>query len=365
MSLTEARRPATTGRAAPPAEADVRVKPVMAWALVGGFFVLFQMFVFSKWILGGNASPTPTGSTPVPEWMKYTIRGWEVVSTVILIVFLYYVLVRPWRRTGRITSDGLMCIAATLCVWRDQLLNFVQVTGLYNSYALNLGSWYPDIPGWISPQGRQMLEPMWVFQVYAYMVLGGAMVGCFVMRKTRARWPQLNNIGLVLVCFGVTICWDLIIEIGWLRLGLYMFFPIEMNGIVLFEGHYYAFPLYESVLLGLLMTIWACIRYFRDDRGLTFAERGVEKLNVSPRKQTGLRLLALTGLFNLVFILSYDVPWQIFAVNANNSPADITNRSYLTHGVCGVDTDRACPSGNNPMPRRGGPYINQQGELVR
>lgn len=103
------------------------------------------------------------------------------------------------------------------------------------------------------------------------------------------------------------------------------------------------------MLGSLWFTVLGAFRYFRNDKGQTFAERGAEKLTkATPTRRAGLRVLAVIGACNAL-TLAYYVPTYWLAIHSDEWPADITSRSYYTH-VCGNGTDTACPSQKIPIP---------------
>ena len=106
--------------------------------------------------------------------------------------------------------------------WQDLFANYLHVQALYNSAAINFGGWDNFIPGWFSPHGHLTAEPfVWVLPAYLYMVLGGSMLGGYLMRRTRQRWPRISNLQLIAVCFVFAAVFDMVFELAWLRMGMY------------------------------------------------------------------------------------------------------------------------------------------------
>jgi hypothetical protein len=147
-----------------------------------------------------------------------------------------------------------------------------------------------------------------------------------------------------------------------LRLGFYQLGG-SISWLTLFRGHYYQFPIYEAFFMSAIWTGWASLRYFRNDRGQTLTDRGIEQLRVNGGRRTGVRFLALVGAFNLVFVLFYNIPIQFFALHADSWPTDITTRSYMTNGICGDGTEYACSGADIPIPRSGSRHVTPQGDL--
>lgn len=341
-----------------------RFKPVKAWAALGCLFLAIEAWAIGNWIASDRATPTPTGPTPVPHWMKVVGHTWEVVGFFCFAATLWVFLIKPWRKERGITSDGMLCIVFLSLYWQDTLLNYTQVWNTYNAMFINFGSWNADIPGWNSPNGNLIPQPiLWAGPIYVYVLFTGIVLSNFLMRKLRERRPQVGNFGLVAFCFGFFFLADLIVEPLVQRAGINVYGG-AIRDWSLFAGTYYQFPLYEAVLLPFVLTIWAALRFFKDDRGHTFAERGADQLRVTPKWRKTTRFLALAGACNLVFLVAYNIPMQYFGLKADPWPADLIKRSYLTNGICGPGTAYACSSPSIPVPRRGSLHVDPAGNLV-
>ena len=326
------------------------MRPVLWWAAVGGVCFAFELFLLVAWIASGPER-VPTGPTAVPTFMKVNIIIQQVLSPMMLLGTVWWFVVRPWRREGRISWDGCFLVAGASVIWQDILYNYVQPLTLWNSYFLNWGSWYGHVPGWVSPNPEGMAEAVMMSGFwYPGGLLLGAILGTFLLRKAKARWPRLGVVGLVAVCFGIFAIVDTILEVFYLRLGLYVY-PTSGKNWTLFHGHYYQFPIYQSIFWGAAWAVMAASRYFRDDKGRSFVERGIDEVRGTEKTKAGLRILALAGILNLAFLLIYNVPIMfIQGLHPSTWPEDIQKRSYFTNGLCGPGTDRACPGGSVPIP---------------
>jgi hypothetical protein len=349
-------QPAVASRPVTP-EAS-RTRPVVAWAIVGVAALLLQAYVFGSWIASGDATRTPDGPTPVPDWMRVSARGWEALSLVLLVVILYRFVVRPWRRDGAPALDGLLFIAFLAMYWQDPVVDFVQPWFTYNTALFNLGSWAPHIPGWISPNMERLPEPLlFIGPMYGISVLVFAWIGNAVMRAAKRRWPRLGTAGLITVCLVTLGIMDVVLEPMWLRFGL-ISYPGAIKEWTLFHGHYYQYPVYQAPMAAVFFGSFACLRYFRNDRGETIAERGLDRVAVTGAGRTGLRLLALIGVCNAMFAVGYNVPSQIFGAHQDHWIPDVVNRSYFNDGICGVGTDYACPGPGLPINRNDSRHID-------
>lgn len=351
--------------AAPAIRTDVgRSSPVKIWAVVGGAFLLLEAYVLVRWIAVGQATSTPVGPVAVPTTMKATAILLQVLSVLGTVWALIAVVFRPWRRDGRLSADGLLALAFLPLFWQDALLNFTQNWFVYNSGMPNLGSWYTNVPGWLAPNTNRV--PMPVFFTYgSYLWLGVAFtaVANWLMRRAKARWPGIGAVGLIAVASACGALCDLVAELVFIRVGGLWAYAGAIPSLSLFPGRYYQFPLYSPVLFGVTLGLWAALRYYRDDRGRTLVERGTERLRTGPRRQTFLRYLALSGALNIIFLVGYNVPIQLFALHAAPWPQDILDRPYFTNGICGPGTTYECSSPNVPIPRDNSQHVDPQGQL--
>ena len=210
-------------------EAQVRptTKPVRLWAIVGGLILAFQLYVWIRWLTGPYFVRVPKGPSDPPTLMKVVLIAWTAVILAGLPVGIYYFIVRPWRRERRITTDGMLLVACGLLFFQDPLLDYFNTWCTYNTWMWNMGSWVQHIPGWQSygEPGRMMAEPLLMNAPgYSYGVLLCLILGCWVMRQAKKRWPNISNVGLIGVLFVFTFFFDLVIEgLFLMPMGLYTY----------------------------------------------------------------------------------------------------------------------------------------------
>lgn len=342
-----------------------KTRPIVVWAVLGVIFLIIEVAAFIGWIGSGQATPTPTGPTPVPTYMKWFIHGWEIAGLLILPVFLYFFMIRPWRRERHITSDGLFCLVFATIYWQDTIANYFQPWFSYNSEFWNLGAINTHILGWMSPNGNLQAEPiLWIVPFYIYAVFGGMVFGCWILRKIRAKRRQISNLGLLGACFGIFVVIDVFVELFWMRAGL-MVLPGSIEWLTLFHGRFYQYPIYEGPLVAAWMTALISLRYFTNDKGETLPERALDKLRVKGKTKTLVRFLALAGAVNVGFLV-YNIPGSIVGLYSSPWPQDIQQRSYFSYlcGPYGKD-NYACPGPGIPITRQpDSAHVGVNGELV-
>src|SRR5581483_1235875 len=144
---------------------------------------------------------TLPGPTPVPFRMKAAVVAMSIVGVVGLIGMLYQVVWRGYRREGRLTTDGLLCLAFASLFWQDPIVNYAQNWVGVNAWSLNFGSWASHIPGALSGNSHRFAEaPLWDWTMYVYGVFGLCIPANYLMRKAKARW-NLGPAGVLAVCF--------------------------------------------------------------------------------------------------------------------------------------------------------------------
>lgn len=347
-----------------PELAPRKIVPIKWWAAVGAAFALLQLYVYGAWIVTGKATATPHGPDPIPSWMQFAMRTAEVTMTLSAIFMIYWFLVRPWRRERTITFDGMMLIGFVSIYWMDPLANWFAPWTAVNSGFYNLGSWAANVPGFRSPNGNLFAEPLlMVLPLYVAWMVPGVLLGCAVMRRAKRRWPELGKFGQVAACYAVIVFFDVLCETIFVRLGFYTY-PGSIRWMALFPGKYYQMPLFEYLVWPMAWTSFTCLRYFRNDKGESFAERGLERVRISRRNSRSLRTLSIIGIMHVACIVFYQIPAAVYGLYSDPWPADHLNRSYLTDGLCGPRTGYACPGPAIPVPRPDSAHISPSGELI-
>lgn len=352
----------TPARADEVALTPPRVRPVVAWAAVGGLIWCFQGYILLRWLSGPFFTPVPYGPDEPPTWMKATIIGFGTLQILFFLFMTWWTLARPWLRERRVSFDGLLF--TSFCGWFwfwDPLANAFGLHFTYNAWIPNRGSWVNEIPGWLTPgdPGAQVPEPF-LFSAPAYAGLYLlAVAGSMVIREVLASRRRGMFSGIV-ACYLATFVLITVLEALWIRLGFYAF-PGAVKSMALFPEHFYAYPLYEGLFAGPL-TAAAYLRYTLDDRGHSQAERGLERIQARGPKNC-VRLLAVTGWLYVMFLPIYWLPTWIITTHVDNFPMDVQQRSYFTDRLCGPETHRACPGDNVPLFRPGSVTITPDGQV--
>ena len=337
------------------------LKPVVVWAWAGGILFAIGAWVMVRWLFSADFARTPSGPTPVPTFMKVGIVIATVLGVVASVVIFYRFVFRPWRREGRLSADGLLILAMTGMVWIDPFAAGWGIPFAYNSWIPNRGSWTAGIPLITNPMAANLAEPPNHFYLwYPFLMVIAANA---VMRLWKRRYPRTSNLRLAMVALGFMIAMDFVLEITLMRLGYYVYL-YGPSKFTLFHDHYYRMPLFEPIGAALVFWIPAMLRYFKNDKGQTYVERGIDQVRVSTRSKTMLRFLALFAIVNLGYIATYEIPVIFLSQHTDEIPADIQRRSYFLNQMCGEGTGYACPSQGVPLPTRNSGHLNTDGEFV-
>lgn len=324
----------------------------VCFAGLGLFWLLFQLYVLGAWMLGPNFTPTDPGPDPISEQKLLLFKFLQVIVPLAAAFMAWQLLFGPWIRTGRLNTDGRVLFAAAMVFFWDMSLNYSSIALFYNSHFVNFGSWANGAwPTWFSPSGHLLPEPfVFIMPAYLALVFSQALFVCWLLRKASSRWPNMSVAAtLVVMVVGLTIV-DSIVEITVLRTGMYAY-PGAIHALTLWAGETYQFPLTEGFFFGGLgVGSTAAIWYFRDDKGHSFAERGIEKLRIGEFAKSWMRTLAIYGFIHTAFFVLYFIPSQFVTIHADPFPEGYP--SYMTNGMCvyGVNGDQ-CPGPGVMMPR--------------
>ena len=113
--------------------------------------------------------------------------------------------------------------------------------------------------------------------------------------------------------------------------------------------------MYEAILFGGWWGLCTVLLYFKDDKGLTWVERGVEKIDMCKRSnfmKALVRTVAVVGFCQAVEVIIYVFPMAIVTANADPFPDDTP--AWFTTGtkMCGPGTNLSCARPDLPIIRR-------------
>lgn len=325
---------------------------VVRWAVAGGLIVAMMAFVFARWFLSGRAIPTDPGPDPISLVELRFIFWVQIVAIVMGIVAFLGFVILPWRRQGRMTTTGMLYVCWLTLFFQDPMMSYSSAALFYNSHMVNLGSWtLGAMPGWMSPNGNNLPEPLLLI-IVGYTIIGYSL--CFpvlaVLNSIKARFPRLSRFRLAAIGIATLILLDTIFESLLLRTGVYAY-PAGIRWMTLFAGQTYQFPLSEGLTYGGgVIGSTLVLLLYRDDRGETWVERGLDKVRLGTSGRQWVKFLALLAYVHVCMFAFFFVPTQWFALHADAFPTGYP--SYMTNGLCVYGDDRKhCPGPGVSMPR--------------
>lgn len=321
--------------------AGAKDSPPIVWlARLGAAFVIFQTYVYLRWIFSDNFAPAPNGSDEIPASQMTWIRFWEI-GCLVLGVVLFWWIARKVRREREFPALGVFVLAWLLAAWQDVGVNAVRPVFGYNGGFFNMGTWGEFIPGWVE-KGPENPQPI-IYFLASYIVLTPlAIMGIDKLIETvRKRFPRVNKAGVIafmIVLFTVNCT---VLEQFFLRIGMWHYLRVDEDWSI-FPGTMFQFPLYEGVFFGGVVTVLSIGIYcFRGSDGMMLTDKGIEKVR-NKRWLPVVRILALTAVFNLVMMV-FMLGFNFVNQHADVQPAENVP-SYVHHGMCGIDPNPPCPA---------------------
>lgn len=321
-----------------------RLRPIHYWSALGVVFVLVQIYVYGSWLFSGDVYRQPTGADPVPTAIKtaaWIMQATCVLGCVALVVYLW----RRSRREGKLPWDALVAIAFASVYWQDPIIDFARPVFFYNSYLINFGAWTSHIPGWLSPYAGNLPEPfLMILPMFAILFVVLGMLFCAMARWLRRIRPSIGKVGIFLTGVLVFGIFNIAMEAVFLQTRLFAYAGV-IKSVSLFSGNTFQFPLYEALIAGLNASVVGIIRLNRDDRGYSAVERGIDEVQVGTKAKTMLRILAVVGLANIMFVVM-NIVYIAFTFYVDQMPH---YPSYLKNDMCGAQTSAPCPGPDVPI----------------
>jgi hypothetical protein len=318
------------------------VRPVLVWSAVGAVCVTFAAYVYVSWIVSGNATPVGPGPDAIPGSTRLAMTAFQIACPILAVVAIVYV-VRKSLRERQVCVEAAVVIGSAIAWWHDPLINWFQPVLFYNAGLVNFGNWTENIPGWLSPGGRLMAEPvLMIGMIYIWMPLAMGSIARWAMGRARRRWQTLGPVRTFCCGWLAVYVIEFPLEIFAVYHGL-LGYPAAIPGLTLWAGRTVQIPLYGPILWSLVLSASGALMFFRNKAGQIRVESGVDTLRwAGPGARSVLRVLAVTGFLHVVAIGVYDVPINVSGLYAGHTD---TYPTYLRTQFCGPGTPRACPDG--------------------
>ncbi|MGH2726072.1 MAG: spirocyclase AveC family protein [Actinomycetota bacterium] len=312
-------------------------KPAHYLALLGFVFLFWQGWTIVSWLADGPSQVTQFRDSSTASWVA--ARVYEGISIAMTLGVGTYVI-RGCIRERRLTLDAKICIAGALTWWLDSFTNVLEPIWFYSSNWVNVANWCGHMPFVVNPDCGALPQPIFILGMYLTGCLAFAMIMCAIMRRARARWPDISTAKLIGLVFVLGILIDIAFEVPMFRLRLWAF-PGSPDELAIMGGTAQKFPAIEILMAGIGFATFAVIRFFKDDAGRSFVERGLE--GHSTRVRSTISLLALVGVLNGVWLFAtgtqalvgfYADPYRKMAPHLVNEMCDAPGITGTAYGAC-------------------------------
>lgn len=337
------------------AQAQSRASGAKAWIVVGALWFALLVWCMGGWVLGPDFVPNTVGRDQAPESMVRFVRILEVLMVSLTVWLLYRFVFKPLFRDGRLSFDGLFFLACGALVLQEPWLNWIRPQLLYNTVFINYGSWMAYLPGIVSPVAEKVpLSLMFAGLGYFWIVAGPAWCGSRFMGWAQRRDPNVSALKLIGLCFLGFVVFDVCIETFILRSGMFIY-PSTIPALTLFAGEPHQFPVYEIASWAGTYTALSSVHFFRNDRGETWADRNFDMLQIPPTLRVFTRWLAIMGLCQVAMLVTYNIPYGLYALHGGAFTVSEETHPWLTAGLCGTSTPYDCHGPGVPIARRDTP----------
>jgi len=302
-------------------------------ALVGLPILILELWTIIAW-LGDDAHQITEFRTPYSvNW--WAARAYETVAVLVFIGVSQHVIRQCWRER-RLTFDAMFLLAGMTMFWSDLGVNLLGPAYLLSSNFVNLNNPLGHLPGMINPDIGRAPDPiLFTILLESAGILLGAWLICWIAGRIRAARPDISTAKLLLYILGIGLVLDLSLELPIVALGLWTY-PAP-DWMSLSPGRGLRFPVAEWLSGAMVFLFCGALRLFKDDKGRTIVERGLERFAFLPR--TLISLLATYGAIQLIAwgpptwidiaYVPYETQWQ-------HTPGYLLNDACDAPGVTGT-----------------------------
>jgi hypothetical protein len=272
----------------------------LALAAVGLVFLIVQAIGYLGWLLSDRTGQ-PRGTDPIPDTVQVNVDRAEIILVVLAIGWLIFLIADWWRRRA-LTWPILLTFAWSAVYWQDPLVNAADHNFTYNAYLRDSGDWVAHLP--FSPvSGPTLPQPLFEALVFFSLLPIFALLSYTILRGLR-RLGISSPVVLVIGVWLVFILIDGAFEMAGISQGLLVWNRVT-DSLALRAGTIDQWPVYEGVMLGFVWALPGMLMYFRGGNRFSHLDPGIDTLR-GVGVGVAVRLLALAGLLNLVF-LAYNI----------------------------------------------------------
>lgn len=322
-------------------------------ALIGAPILFVQIWTTIAWL--PDAHQVTQFKTPYSvDW--WAARFFEVLGIVAFVV-VTVIVTRQCLRQRRLTFDAILLLCGMTAWWSDHGINVFGPVMLYSSNWVNVTTPLGHAPGMVDPDIGRLPDPvLFTIPLESAGAVLGAWLICWIAGRIRQRRPDTSTAKLLLILFGVGLALDLALEVPFVALGLWTYTAPSWMSLNFASG--LRFPVAEWLGGGFWFLCFGMLRLFKNDRGETLVERGLDYL---PRwRRTAITMLATY--FCVQFVnwgpsawvdvayLPYEQPWphvpSYLLTDACNAPGVSGTR----YGPCPGSPDFRLPGRTSHLP---------------
>jgi hypothetical protein len=298
-------------------------------ALIALPLLAHEAWTLVAWIADGPHQVTKYRDRDSASW--YVAHVLEVLIVAISLAVIVYVVRGCLRERRVLTFDAMYCMAGLTLFYQNYGVNFIHPTFLNSSNWINLNNPCGHMPGVVNPDCGRVVDAIlfWVL-VEGFGLLALAVFACGVARRARSRWPEMSNRKLLGLTLGLGFLIDAVFELG-VVLPLRLYAYVSLPGPKLDFGSGFRYPLIILIPNGLWLGAMLALRVFKDDRGRSFLERGVE--HYSPTRQKTIIVLAFYSAFQLILWVGNGA---YMVLGFYQGPLSPKLPAHVINGVCDV-----------------------------
>jgi Spirocyclase AveC-like len=311
-------------------------------ALVGVPVLVWNAWTVIAWLAAGPHAITAYRHGHTVDW--YGARAFEALAIVIGVVLAVYVYRGCRRARMLLTFDFMFCLAAATQFWGDAGVNFMAPTITISSNWVNVNAACGHMPLIVNPDCGRTPDPiLFLVLLETFVPLACAIVFGRMLSRVRARRPDLSTAQLVWLVIAAGFALALLEPLVIIPLHLWNY-PGTPPAISLGGG--FRYPVWEIACFGLWFGVLAAVRIFRDDRGRTIVEHGLDHHRPATRK--AITLMALYTIFQIAIWAFASMPYWVIGLHQHRWPAE---PRQLVNGMCdapGVTGTRYGPCPGSP-----------------
>jgi hypothetical protein len=327
----------------PPVSASPRQVPApVILAVIGALATGYAVWTWGAWLASGPIQITATRDPEIASW--WVARSFEAIMAVAVVVIGFRVA-RQCLTQRRLVFDAIIIIAGFFTLFWDPMVNWMQPNFMYSSQWLNLNTWVAQAPGVVNPTAGLMPQPIFIMFIYPFGLLGFAIIINHGMRIVQRRFPRISTFALMAFAYAYGLILGACLEAPTFLFNLWGL-PGAPAAFSLFaDGQRYAWA--EYLTTGIVFTTFAAVRYFKNDKGQTIAERGLESFK--PATRTTVTTFGTISMFAMSMwaLLLVQIPAGLQA-----SPYPTDYPAHLINGLCNIpgNPNSTAPTAYGPCP---------------